>query len=99
MILFALLRVIKLYAKKFFNCYHWILFQFLPEKHESVSAKLSEGTDTSSIHSIDDGVRKLMLPTMWLGLQNGLLVIHSSLDEWKTPIKTIDLGDCVLCMV
>ncbi|XP_067949337.1 C-Jun-amino-terminal kinase-interacting protein 4-like isoform X1 [Watersipora subatra] len=72
------------------------------EKCEGLSEKLSTATDggeTSSLHSVDDGIRKLMLPTMWLGLQNGTLLIHSSMDDWKTPIKFIDLGDCILSIV
>ena len=85
----------------------WV-FYCIPstEKYESLSEKLSsrstiedESEDTCSIHSIDDSQRKLILPTMWLGLQTGILKVHSSLDDWKTPIRTLDLGDCILCIV
>ncbi|KAF6035312.1 SPAG9 [Bugula neritina] len=72
------------------------------DKCDSVSEESSataETGDNASIHSIDESKRKLILPTMWLGLQNGLLAIHSSLDDWKQPIRSVDLGDCILSIV
>jgi len=68
------------------------------------SSATAETGDNASIHSIDESKRKLILPTMWLGLQNGLLAIHllaihSSLDDWKQPIRSVDLGDCILSIV
>lgn len=66
---------------------------------ETLTTQEDQTADSISQHSIDDNKRKLILPTMWIGLQNGVLMVHSSLDDWKTPIRTVDLIDCILCIV
>ncbi|XP_063312145.1 C-Jun-amino-terminal kinase-interacting protein 4 isoform X3 [Pelobates fuscus] len=40
-----------------------------------------------------------LLPTMWLGAQNGHLYVHSSVAQWKKCLLTIKLKDSILSIV
>ncbi|XP_044034079.1 C-Jun-amino-terminal kinase-interacting protein 4 isoform X3 [Siniperca chuatsi] len=40
-----------------------------------------------------------VLPTMWLGAQNGCVYVHSSVAEWKKCLHSIKLKDSVLGIV
>ncbi|OCT60749.1 C-Jun-amino-terminal kinase-interacting protein 4 isoform X2 [Xenopus laevis] len=40
-----------------------------------------------------------LLPTMWLGAQNGYLYVHSSVAQWKKCLLNIKLKDSVLSIV
>ncbi|XP_077358201.1 C-Jun-amino-terminal kinase-interacting protein 4 isoform X2 [Festucalex cinctus] len=40
-----------------------------------------------------------VLPTMWLGAQNGCLYVHSSVAQWKKCLHSIKLKDSVLGIV
>lgn len=39
------------------------------------------------------------LPTMWLGGQNGVLYVHSSIAQWSHCIATVHLPDSILHVV
>ena len=38
-------------------------------------------------------------PTMWLGAQNGMLYVHSSVARWRTCLHKVMLPDAVLSIV
>ncbi|XP_068510998.1 C-Jun-amino-terminal kinase-interacting protein 4 isoform X8 [Anas acuta] len=40
-----------------------------------------------------------LLPTMWLGTQNGCLYVHSSVAQWRKCIHAIKLKDSILSIV
>ncbi|CAK9304739.1 unnamed protein product [Gordionus sp. m RMFG-2023] len=40
-----------------------------------------------------------LLPTMWIGFQNGLISIHSSISEWNKPLKIIPLQNSVFSIL
>ncbi|KAG8446007.1 hypothetical protein GDO86_013761 [Hymenochirus boettgeri] len=40
-----------------------------------------------------------LLPTMWLGAQNGYLYVHSSVAQWKKCLLNIKLKDSILSIV
>ncbi|NXX32330.1 JIP4 protein, partial [Nicator chloris] len=40
-----------------------------------------------------------LLPTMWLGAQNGCLYVHSSVAQWRKCIHAIKLKDSILSIV
>ncbi|XP_053564398.1 C-Jun-amino-terminal kinase-interacting protein 4 isoform X2 [Bombina bombina] len=40
-----------------------------------------------------------LLPTMWLGAQNGCLYVHSSVAQWKKCLHSIKLKDSILSIV
>ncbi|XP_069511020.1 C-Jun-amino-terminal kinase-interacting protein 4 [Ambystoma mexicanum] len=40
-----------------------------------------------------------LLPTMWLGTQNGCLYVHSSVAQWRKCLHSIKLKDSVLSIV
>ncbi|XP_053309985.1 C-Jun-amino-terminal kinase-interacting protein 4 isoform X3 [Spea bombifrons] len=40
-----------------------------------------------------------LLPTMWLGAQNGHLYVHSSVAQWKKCLHSIKLKDSILSIV
>ncbi|XP_076319129.1 C-Jun-amino-terminal kinase-interacting protein 4-like isoform X4 [Tachypleus tridentatus] len=40
-----------------------------------------------------------VLPTMWLGSQNGSIFVHSTMAQWKTCIHSVHLKDSVLSIV
>ncbi|MEE6506670.1 hypothetical protein FKM82_007787 [Ascaphus truei] len=40
-----------------------------------------------------------LLPTMWLGAQNGCLYVHSSVAQWKRCLHSIKLKDSILSIV
>ncbi|XP_034049130.1 C-Jun-amino-terminal kinase-interacting protein 4 [Thalassophryne amazonica] len=40
-----------------------------------------------------------VLPTMWLGAQNGYVYVHSSVEQWKKCLHSIKLKDSVLGIV
>ncbi|CAM9654366.1 unnamed protein product [Lampetra fluviatilis] len=46
-----------------------------------------------------DGELSSMLPTMWLGAQNGCLYVHLAARHWKKCLHTIKLKDAVLSIV
>ncbi|XP_077984905.1 C-Jun-amino-terminal kinase-interacting protein 4-like isoform X2 [Glandiceps talaboti] len=48
-----------------------------------------------------DEVEKMssVLPTMWLGAQNGHLYVHSAVAQWKRCLHSIKLKDSVLAIV
>ncbi|CAN0022409.1 unnamed protein product [Lampetra planeri] len=45
------------------------------------------------------GKMSSILPTMWLGAQNGFLYVHSSVAQWRKCLHSIKLKDSVLCIV
>ncbi|KAL3234013.1 hypothetical protein MRX96_022768 [Rhipicephalus microplus] len=40
-----------------------------------------------------------VLPTMWLGSQNGIIYVHSSVAQWRVCIDSVKLADSVLSIV
>ncbi|XP_061911404.1 C-Jun-amino-terminal kinase-interacting protein 4-like isoform X1 [Entelurus aequoreus] len=40
-----------------------------------------------------------VLPTMWLGAQNGCVYVHSSVEQWKKCLHSVKLKDSVLGIV
>ncbi|KAM6245590.1 C-Jun-amino-terminal kinase-interacting protein 4 isoform 3-T3 [Porphyrio hochstetteri] len=40
-----------------------------------------------------------LLPTMWLGAQNGCLYVHSSVGQWRKCVHAIKLKDSILSIV
>ncbi|XP_075928405.1 C-Jun-amino-terminal kinase-interacting protein 4-like isoform X2 [Petromyzon marinus] len=54
--------------------------------------------DTDLMHE-EAGKMSSILPTMWLGAQNGFLYVHSSVAQWRKCLHSIKLKDSVLCIV
>lgn len=52
-------------------------------------------------HLAYDQLEKMssVLPTMWLGSQNGIIYVHSSVAQWRVCIDSVKLADSVLSIV
>ncbi|XP_077558736.1 JNK-interacting protein syd isoform X8 [Haemaphysalis longicornis] len=52
-------------------------------------------------HLAYDQLEKMssVLPTMWLGCQNGIIYMHSSVAQWRVCIDSVKLSDSVLSIV
>ncbi|KAK8763292.1 hypothetical protein V5799_034099 [Amblyomma americanum] len=52
-------------------------------------------------HLAYDQLEKMssVLPTMWLGSQNGIIYVHSSVAQWRVCIDSVKLCDSVLSIV
>lgn len=40
-----------------------------------------------------------ILPTIWLGAQNGYIFVHSAVSQWRRCLHSIKLRDSVLSIV
>ncbi|XP_078684423.1 C-Jun-amino-terminal kinase-interacting protein 4-like isoform X13 [Branchiostoma floridae x Branchiostoma belcheri] len=57
-------------------------------------AAVPEGTGLPEVAKMSS-----VLPTMWLGAQNGCLYVHSSVAQWRKCLHSIKLKDSVLSIV
>ncbi|XP_019647507.1 PREDICTED: C-Jun-amino-terminal kinase-interacting protein 4-like isoform X10 [Branchiostoma belcheri] len=57
-------------------------------------AAIPEGTGLPEVAKMSS-----VLPTMWLGAQNGCLYVHSSVAQWRKCLHSIKLKDSVLSIV
>ncbi|KAM9816990.1 C-Jun-amino-terminal kinase-interacting protein 4 [Neosynchiropus ocellatus] len=83
--------------------------QQTPEKQEgyaqSESDLVKDGVSSSPAAEDQDLMREeaqkmsSVLPTMWLGAQNGCIYVHSSVAQWKKCLHSIKMKDSVLGIV
>lgn len=59
----------------------------------------SEGTDTSSESNKSHDYMSSVLATMWLGGQNGMIYVHSSVANWNQCLHSVQLQDSVIGIV
>ncbi|KAF5902978.1 C-Jun-amino-terminal kinase-interacting protein 4 isoform X1, partial [Clarias magur] len=55
--------------------------------------------DEQDLMSAEANKMSSVLPTMWLGAQNGCVYVHSSVAQWKKCLHSIQLKDSVLGIV
>ncbi|XP_054077586.1 C-Jun-amino-terminal kinase-interacting protein 4 isoform X6 [Rissa tridactyla] len=74
-----------------------------PVYHPSTESELYK--DIAVLPNEQDLVREeaqkmsSLLPTMWLGAQNGCLYVHSSVAQWRKCVHAIKLKDSILSIV
>ncbi|XP_053721131.1 C-Jun-amino-terminal kinase-interacting protein 4 isoform X3 [Synchiropus splendidus] len=83
--------------------------QQTPETHEGYSQRESDlvkdGVSSNPAAEDQDLMREeaqkmsSVLPTMWLGAQNGCIYVHSSVAQWKKCLHSIKMKDSVLGIV
>lgn len=52
-----------------------------------------------SENPLEEPIMTTLGPTMWLGAQNGMLYVHSSVSRWRECLHQIQLPDAVLSIV
>ncbi|XP_054718244.1 C-Jun-amino-terminal kinase-interacting protein 4-like isoform X2 [Uloborus diversus] len=74
----------------------WIVMKDPPEIIKDGIAELSKDNPLAYEH-----IEKMssVLPTMWMGAQNGSIYVHSSVAQWWRCIHTVKLKDAVLNIV
>ncbi|XP_053367114.1 C-Jun-amino-terminal kinase-interacting protein 4 isoform X1 [Clarias gariepinus] len=55
--------------------------------------------DEQDLMSAEANKMSSVLPTMWLGAQNGCIYVHSSVAQWKKCLHSIQLKDSILGIV
>ncbi|CAH1394746.1 unnamed protein product [Nezara viridula] len=60
---------------------------------------VSSGPTDNEIASEELEKMSSVLPTMWLGAQNGCIFVHSAVRQWKRCLHSIKLKDSVLSIV
>lgn len=69
---------------------------------DSNNSKTDESENLEQIEeeqTVDHEVMSSVLATMWLGAQNGMLFIHSSVTSWNQCLHSVKLNDAVLSIV
>ncbi|XP_077406600.1 C-Jun-amino-terminal kinase-interacting protein 4 isoform X3 [Vanacampus margaritifer] len=75
------------------------------ETSDNCSQSRDDGMSSNSTAEEQDLLREeaqkmsSVLPTMWLGAQNGCVYVHSSVAQWKKCLHSIKLKDSVLGIV
>lgn len=54
---------------------------------------------SGATNPLDEPAMSSIGPTMWLGAQNGMLYVHSSVARWRTCLHSVKLPDAVLAIV
>lgn len=76
--------------------------------NESTDAEVTEETDKTEESDKEESKSKnwerkgrmsSVLATMWLGAQNGMLYVHSSVANWDQCLHSVKLKDAVLSIV
>ncbi|XP_073435930.1 C-Jun-amino-terminal kinase-interacting protein 4 isoform X2 [Dendrobates tinctorius] len=72
-----------------------------PDSNESDLYKDGVATLPTEQNLMREEAQKMnsLLPTMWLGAQNGHLYVHSSVTQWKKCLLQIKLKDSILSIV
>ncbi|CAH1394747.1 unnamed protein product [Nezara viridula] len=66
---------------------------------ESVPEPMDTNANDNEIASEELEKMSSVLPTMWLGAQNGCIFVHSAVRQWKRCLHSIKLKDSVLSIV
>lgn len=53
----------------------------------------------NSVNALEEPPMSSVGPTMWLGAQNGMLYVHSSIARWRMCLHQVKLPDAVLSIV
>lgn len=54
---------------------------------------------SGSLNPMEESMMSSVGPTMWLGAQNGMVFVHSSVGRWRTCLHKVMLPDAVLSIV
>nr|XP_014347057.1 PREDICTED: C-Jun-amino-terminal kinase-interacting protein 4 isoform X2 [Latimeria chalumnae] len=71
----------------------------LPTYQQSETDVVSTLPDEQDLMREEAQKMSSVLPTMWLGAQNGCLYVHSSVAQWKKCLHSIKLKDSILSIV
>jgi hypothetical protein len=77
----------------------------IEENHDAEIEKASEASpdeeddDDETEHNQDDMNPTSVGPTMWMGAQNGMVYVHSSVGRWRVCLHAVQLPDAVLSIV
>lgn len=69
------------------------------DSQSTLETDVTESANSSKDTSLVDFAVTSAMPTMWLGAQSGLVMIHSAIGHWDTCLHTVRLPDSVLSIV
>lgn len=70
-----------------------------PEEQEEAGETPIQETEDSCAETKNVDVMSTVLATMWLGDQNGMIHIHSSVANWNQCLMSVKLADAVIGIV
>lgn len=67
--------------------------------NDKTDEKTEEETENKTKNWERKGKMSSVLATMWLGAQNGMLYVHSSVANWDQCLHSVKLNDAVVSIV